>query len=118
MFVENKFDAPLGRNQPVSYLEKLKEHPESVLAFVAPEDKLDGLWRDLKESCRNKGLIPAEESPPGDPRWVRVANRTMLIASWRRVLDALHEAAAGRTGIEQDIMQLRGLAEGVIADGV
>ena len=59
-----------------------------------------------------------DESRPGDPRRMRVDNRTMLITSWNRVLDALQTVAAegGHSIIEQDIAQLRGLVKTVTSD--
>ncbi len=114
IFVENKFGAQLTSLQPVAYLKALPPRPESILAFIAPDERLDSLWRELKSKCVSEGLVLADESPPGDPRRVRVADRTMLITSWKRVLDALQRVASegGHSAIEQDIAQLRGLAEG------
>ena len=68
----------------------------------------------MKAKCVSEGRDLADESLPGDPRRIRVANRTMLITSWKRVLDALQRVAAerGHSAVEQDIAQLRGLAEG------
>ena len=114
ILVENKFEAGLQPSQPVGYLRVLPRHPESKLAFVVPEWRLDSLWHELKTKCESEGVVPEDESPPGDPRRVRVAGRTMLITSWKRVLDALQRVASegGHSAIEQDIAQLRGLAEG------
>ncbi len=114
ILVENKFDAPLQPSQPVGYLDLLPAHPASVLAFIAPEWRLDSLWSELKANCVAADRDLADESPPGDPRRVRVADRTMLITSWKRVLDALQRVASegGHSAIEQDIAQIRGLAEG------
>ena len=117
--MENKFHAELTRRQPVKYLEALRDHRESVLAFIAPAARLEILWEQLKEKCDSEGVL-AEESPPVDPRRIRVGNRTMLITSWKRVLDALQEVAAksGLSAVEQDIAQLRGLAESATTDGL
>ena len=114
VFVENKFGALLTPEQPVGYLRALPDHPASVLAFIVPGERLDSLWHELKAKCASEGLDLADESPPGDPRRVRVLNRTMLITSWKRVLDALQRVASesGHSAVEQDISQLRGLAEG------
>ena len=113
IFVENKFGAPLTPRQPVAYLKALPAHPASILAFVVPEERLGTLWDDLKARCMSEGLVPEDESPPGDPRRVRVAGRTMLITSWKRVLDVLQRVASesDRSAIEQDIAQLRGLTD-------
>ena len=112
MFVENKFDAELTPAQPVDYLRALDPHPASVLAFIAPEHRIDYLWEELKRKCDSAQLERGEESRPADRRRMRVDKRTMLITSWRRVLDALQEAAAARglSAIEQEIVQLRSLA--------
>ena len=120
MFVENKFGAPLTPNQPVAYLEELPDHPASVLAFIAPENRIDSLWDELKRLCASKGFDLAEQSQTADRRRIRVDKRTMLITSWRRVLDALQKVASegGRSAIEQDIVQLRGLTERMNSDGV
>ena len=118
IFVENKFDAELTSRQPLAYLDALPAHPPSVLAFIVPDQRLDDLWEQLKEKCVSEKCDLADESPPGDPRRIRVDSHTMLITSWRRVLDALQRVAAegGHAAIEQDIAQLRGLAEGT-SDG-
>ena len=112
MFVENKFDAPLGPGQPVDYLKALDPHPASVLAFIAPEHRIDDLWEELKGKCDSAELERGEESRTADRRRIRVDKRTMLITSWRRVLEALQETAAARglSAIEQEIVQLRSLA--------
>ena len=83
-----------------------------MLAFIAPEDRIEGLWKELKDKCCSAKRKLTEESSPADRRRIRVDNRTMLITSWRHVLDALHEAAAARglSVIEQEIVQLRSLA--------
>ena len=67
---------------------------------------------------RLQGTPLADESEPGDPRRIRVHERTMLITSWKRVLDALQRVAAegGESAIEQDIAQLRGLTERMTPD--
>ena len=113
MFVENKFDALLTPGQPVGYLKKLRPHPASVLAFIAPEDQIESRWKELKEKCAAERLVFGEESRTADRCRIRVAERTMLITSWRRVLDALQETASARglSAIEQEIIQLRSLAE-------
>ena len=113
MFVENKFDAPLTPGQPVGYLKELRRHPASVLAFIAPESRIEDLRNELKEKCDSEKLKCGEESRTTAVRQIRVDERTMLITSWRRVLDALQEAAAarGHSAMEREIVQLRGLAE-------
>ena len=96
MFVENKFDAPLTPGQPVGYPKALDPHPASVLAFIAPEHRIDDLWKELKGQCNAAKLEFAEDFRTADHRRIRVDRRTMLITSWKRVLDALQEAGGAR----------------------
>ncbi|MDE0371171.1 MAG: hypothetical protein OXI73_01300, partial [Rhodospirillales bacterium] len=123
LFIENKFEAPLTRGQPVRYLEKLPRDGQSMLAFIAPDDRAGGLWAGLKERCQRAGYALADESTTKHFRRMRVAKRRLLppptrwkwvlLMSWGWTLDTLQQAAAaeGHEAIERDIVQLRGLTE-------
>ena len=121
LFIENKFEAPLTRGQPVGYLEKLPRGGQSMLAFIAPEHRADSLWTELKERCQHEGCALADESSTKHVHRIRVAEpvqaprvwRWVLLTSWRWVLDTLQQAAVaeGHDAIERDIVQLRGLTE-------
>ena len=65
---------------------------------------------ELKAKCVSEKRELTDPSPPGDPRRIRVDNRTMMITSWSRVLNALQAAAAegGHSIIEQDIASSAG----------
>ena len=119
VFVENKFRAWLTDFQPVEYLNALPPRETSVLAFIAPEDRIDELWGGLTARCRGADFHLSEESTTADLCRIRVARieqnhaRRLVLTSWRRVLEALQHAAAtgGEATLEQDIVQLRGLTE-------
>ena len=113
VFVENKFRAWLTDFQPVDYLRALPPCETSVLAFIAPEDRVDELWGELKVRCHRAGFNLSEESTTTDLCRIRVDPRRLVLTSWRRVLDALQRTAAagGHAALEQDIVQLRGLTE-------
>ena len=122
IFVENKFRAWLTDFQPVDYLRALPERETSVLAFIAPEDRIKDkeLWGELKARCCRAGFKLSEESTTVDLCRIRVAPieqnyaRRLVLTSWRRVLEALQHAAAaaaGQAAVEQDVVQLRGLTE-------
>lgn len=121
IFVENKFRAWLTDFQPVDYLRALPERDTSVLAFIAPEDRIEDkvLWGELKARCRRAGFELSEESTTVDLCRIRVAPieqnyaRSLVLTSWRRVLEALQHAAdtAGHVALERDVVQLRGLTE-------
>ena len=121
IFVENKFRAWLTDYQPVDYLKALPERDTSVLAFIAPEDRVKDkeLWGELKARCERAGFQLSQESTTADICRIRVASveqnhsRRLVLTSWRRVLKELQDtaAAAGHGALEQDLVQLRGLTE-------
>ena len=113
LFVENKFWAPLTRKQPVAYLLALPDGRQSVLAFIAPKDRVFGLWNELKELCGAEKLDLADEIIRDEYRRIRVGERTLLLTNWRFVLGSLRRVAAagGHETIVHDIDQLRGLTE-------
>ena len=122
LFIENKFEASLTSNQPVEYLKRLPRDTQSMLAFIAPEDRAEGLWAELRERCQRAGYALVEESSTKHFRRMRVAKRRLLLltrwrwvllTSWRWALDTLQQAAVagGHDAIERDIVQLRGLTE-------
>ena len=121
LFIENKFDAWLTPRQPVDYLKQLPRDGQSMLAFIAPEERAESLWAELKEKCQRAGYALADESSTRHFRRMRVAKhvqaprvwRWVLLTSWRWVLDTLQRAAAadGHDAIVRDIVQLRGLTE-------
>ena len=123
LFIENKFEAWLTPNQPVEYLKRLPRDGQSMLAFIAPEERAKSLWAELKKRCQDKGYALADESSTKHFRRMRVTKRGLLplparwkwvlLTSWRWVLDTLQQAAAaeGHEAIARDIVQLRGLTE-------
>ncbi len=121
IFVENKFRAWLTAYQPVDYLKALPERDTSVLAFIAPEDRIKDreLWSELKSRCERADFRLSQESTSRhDLLSIRVARidqncaRRLVLTSWRRVLEALQQtAAAASHALEQDIVQLRRLTE-------
>ena len=119
IFIENKFRAWLTDYQPVAYLRRLPEQDTSVLAFIAPEDRIEELWGELKARCGRAELYLSQESTTFDLCSIRVASNEqnhapkLVLTSWRRVLDGLQHAAAaaGHAELEQDVVQLHGLTE-------
>ena len=56
LFIEAKFYAPLTRNQPVSYLNRLPENGVSVLMFLAPAERVEELWPELLGKLAGAGV--------------------------------------------------------------
>ncbi len=99
-------------SQPVLSLRDLPEDAPSALVFIAPRERIRGLWSELRRRCQD-GLgsdLRDESSPTGDPAWARAGRHVLMIASWRHVLDQLRRQAADRA-VEQDIDELLGLVD-------
>ena len=114
MFVENKFWAGLTDTQPVSYLSHLPEDPPSALIFIVPEQRVSAVWRELRDRCSEAGLEWADATG----NRARIGSKTMLAASWGRVLERLLDAArsGGHDDLGRDILQLRGLSNRMDAE--
>ena len=110
-FVENKFWAGLTDAQPVSYLRNLPKDPPSALVFVVPEQRVTTVWNELKARCSQAELKLVDVQSKRTVIWARVDCKTMLITSWKYVLEVLLDAArsGGHDDIRDDILQLQGL---------
>ena len=117
-FVENKFWAGLTDAQPVSYLQDLPEDPPSTLVFVVPEQRVTTVWNELKERCLQAELEWVDGQSTRSVIGADVSGRTLLITSWKFVLDGLLHAAhsGGHDAIRQDILQLQGLTSRMDAE--
>ena len=113
VFVENKFWAGLTAAQPVTYLEELPKALPSALLFIVPEQKMASVWNELKTRCGEAGLHWADAPGGSVLTWARVDCDTMLIASWRYVLDKLLNTArvGGHDDLGRDILQLQALTD-------
>ena len=111
VFVENKFWAALTPAQPVTYLKDLPEDPPSALVFVVPEQRVSAVWHELRERCRQEGLEETNASDSGSVKSAFVGRKTMMIVSWKVVLERLLDAArsSGHDTVKNDILQLQGL---------
>ena len=115
LLVESKLWAALGSGQP-DYIDQFDHSESAALLFVAPEARIETLWDEI---CRQFGghklaFNNANSSPGRRSARLRDTNRnaarSVVLTSWRLLLDAL-DAAAGDSGtIASDLMQLRGLA--------
>ncbi|MCY4503627.1 MAG: hypothetical protein OXE57_18985 [Alphaproteobacteria bacterium] len=107
LFVENKFWAGLTDAQPVSYLDHLLEDPPSALVFIVPEQRISTVWHELRARCSDAGL----EWKDAAGNRARVGGKTMLVASWKYVLETLLDAARskGHDEVRADLLQLQAL---------
>jgi len=114
IFIENKFWAGLTDRQPVSYLKSLPEDCNTALLFVVPEQRKMTIWSLLKRRCEEENLRLDEQSTEGSVFWARVGCKSMLVASWKHVLNRLKAESDSEEGLGHigfDIQQLLGLTE-------
>ena len=111
VFVENKFWAGLTAAQPVSYLQDLPEDIPSALMFVVPEQRVTTVWNELGERCRRAELEWQDTFDHGSVKSAQVSRKTLLISSWKVVLERLLDTArsTGHDTVKSDILQLQGL---------
>ena len=69
ILVENKFWAGLTDAQPLAYLKELPREGSAALVFVVPHQRMYGLWGELKEKCRDKGVELEDESTTDTIKW-------------------------------------------------
>ncbi len=109
LFIEAKFYAPLTRNQPVRYLERLTNKGLSVLMFLAPAERVDELWPELL------GRLADRDKPDSDEESRCVAlvgtAKHLLITDWTKLLDNMEEQLKDSKPGLAELSQLRGLVE-------
>ena len=113
VLVEVKFWAGLTPNQPNAYLKRLPSDGPAVVVFLAPEDRIQSLWPQLKE--RLSGQFGALTETDSERKCVRVGDgqRHLMIVSWGGLLDSMAARSSddGNHGVETEIRQLRSLAK-------
>ena len=104
--------------QPVAYLKALPDEASSLVVFIVPQDRIYGLWDELKERCRQCGVDIGNELKRDASYWASADRRNLAITSWKQVLGALEQAAnrKGHADLCADIVQLRGLTDQMDAD--
>ena len=113
VLVEVKFRAGLSSTQPNGYLNRLPDDGPSVLVFLAPEERIQWLWPELRDRIKEKyGDVTDIDS---ERKCLRVGNtqRYLMIVGWGSLLDSMAARARDdeESGIETQIRQLRNLAK-------
>ena len=115
VMIEAKFWAGLTDNQPVAYLNRLRENGStpSALIVVAPAQRLESLWHELlrlarpvysglRERTASNQMLAADVTP----------EISLVLTSWSYLLDALTVRASsdGDSAMVSDLLQLQSLA--------
>jgi hypothetical protein len=108
VYIEAKFGAPLTVKQPVGYWQRLSGKYSSLLLFIVPECRLDGLWKELVDKLRvfEPDLV---EQTNREVMSNHLPGKRMTITSWEQLLDVLLSAVEikGEKDTASDIYQLK-----------
>ena len=108
LLCEMKFYAGLTENQPVGYLERLKESGGKGLIFICPKSRLLTLWAELKKQCIDKEWEIKELNDFS----VSANGVNLAIVTWSDVIETLMNAADSfAEHLIADIKQLKGYCE-------
>lgn len=119
LLVESKFWASLTPNQPTGYLDLLTEDGEGMVLFIAPKDRHEKLWKELKARCLRAGFeVSDETSEPSN--WLAAhisGGKRLACVSWSFVLGHLEEhlIVAGEYRGAEEVWQLEGLCKKIEA---
>ncbi len=115
VLVEAKFWAGLTDNQPVAYLKRLPDDRPSALLVIAPAARFESLWPELQRRIAGEKTVTLGEPIKESGLFATTAGdrHRLLMTSWTALLDRMASRAtdAGDMLAENDIRQLRGLAE-------
>ena len=112
VLIEVKFWAELTPNQPNGYLTRLPDDGPAALIFLAPEERIQSLWPQLRGRVTphygDSAVIDSER------KCVRIGDtqRHLMIVSWGSLLDSIATRTSdyGESGAETEVRQLRTLA--------
>ncbi len=113
VFVEVKFWAGLTPRQPNDYIKHLSCDGPAVVMFLAPEERIQSLWPQLRERIAVE--FDSSTEIDSERKCLRVGDtqKHLMLASWGGLLDSM--AARTRdyseSGVENEIRQLRSLAK-------
>ena len=113
VLIEVKFWAELTSNQPNGYVKRLPDDSPGVVMFLAPEERIQSLWPQLRGRLEQR--VGTLEELDSERKCVRVENtqRHLMIVSWGSLLDSMSARSreSGEPGVETEIRQLRSLAK-------
>ncbi|SMY07250.1 hypothetical protein [Flavimaricola marinus] len=111
--VEGKFFAGLTDNQPNSYLARLSKAGGGLMLFVVPELRMARLWMEIVNRAGKQFGIGQVEEIVGGRAHAKISNNTtLMITSWRQLLDEMMIAArSSGDAITADVFQLQVLCD-------
>lgn len=110
---EMKFYAGLTENQPLGYIDRLKNEGGKGLLFICPKTRKTLLWIKLKNICTEAN----REVTQTDEHFMQVDGVNVAITTWSEILNHLNEVASSLSleGLS-DIKQLVGFCAQMDSD--
>jgi hypothetical protein len=110
--IESKFWAGLTDNQPVTYIKRLKPDKTSVLLFLVPSKRLESIWYEIADRCKDAGMNVGPEIRDDNRIAANLNDNNYLAAiDWNSLLTLIETEldASGDYQIKSDLLQLKGL---------
>ena len=108
---EMKFYASLTKNQPNTYLKRIKKNNGKGLLFVCPEIRKTSIWGEIKERCNNEKLFEI------DKFCVETNGVKLAITTWKEIIERLKGVAVSEdSDFLSDICQLEGYCNKMDSD--
>ena len=113
VLIEVKFWAELTPNQPNGYLHRLPDDSPAALIFLAPEERVQSLWPQLRARVKQNHADLVEIDSERECVRVGDTQRHLMIVSWGSLLDSMAARTRdyGESSVETEIRQLRTLAQ-------
>lgn len=110
---EMKFYAGLTENQPLGYIDRLRDKNGKGLIFICPKVRKTLLWKRLCEIC----AAPGNEVRPQGEYCIQINGINLSIVTWSQVLDRLTEVSSALSlNCSSDIKQLVGFCNQMDSD--
>lgn len=110
--IESKFWAGLTDNQPVTYIKRLKPNKTSVLLFLVPSKRLESIWNEISDRCKDAEINLYSEKRENYLICANLNDNNYLAAiDWNSLLTLIETEldTAGDYQIKSDLLQLKGL---------
>ena len=99
---EVKFYASLTENQPLTYLDRIRENEGKGLVFICPLSRRTSLWSKLIEICNGRKIEKL------DFNCVKVDGVILSIMTWSEVIELLeHVSSSCAIEYSSDVSQLK-----------
>lgn len=112
LIIEAKFAAALTPNQPVTYLQRLRELAEpSLLLFLVPTRRVHPVWDEIRRRCAEAGVVIESE---GTVARGSSGSVTVAVTSWRELLASIDQELVPATDYQRqraELEQLQGLCD-------